>query len=122
MISGADALYGALLSAFLAAVLVFLLGGERQTGTIAAVAIGAFTGPMAWNSILITTHGRQFFVDAPVPLFPVSWQDTGSAVFTLAALLVVLGFGPLRSTPGRRVALLSVLAAFAALLTDVYLY
>jgi hypothetical protein len=24
----------------------------------------------------------QFFHDAPIPVFPISWQDTGSGVFT----------------------------------------
>lgn len=59
---------------------------------------------------------------APIPVFPVSWQDTGSAVFALAALALVLGFGPLRTGSGGRAALLSALGSFAALVVDIYLY
>lgn len=79
-------------------------------------------GPVAWNAILHATAANQFFVDAPVPLFPVSWQDTGSGVFALAALGLILGLGPLRTAPGRRVALLACLGALAALVVDIYLY
>jgi hypothetical protein len=40
---------------------------------------------------------RQFFLDAPIPVFPISWQDTGSGVFTVAVAALLLGFGPLRT-------------------------
>lgn len=53
---------------------------------------------------------------APVPVFPVSWQDTGSGVFTIALAAVVLGFGPGRAEPARRVGLLAILAGAGALL------
>lgn len=122
MISWSSVIYGAVLSALFAAVLVFLIGRERRVGVIAAAAAGAIAGPVAWNAILIAVDGSQFFVDAPVPWFPVSWQDTGSGVFTLAALLLIFGAGPLRAATGRRVLVLSVLAALAAFLTDIYLY
>jgi hypothetical protein len=65
---------------------------------------------------------QQFFTDAPIPVFPISWQDTGSGVFALAALTLILGLGALRAAPGRRVALLAGLGALGALLVDIYLY
>jgi hypothetical protein len=58
-------------------VLVALIGRQRSPGVLVAVAVGAFTGPVAWNAILRATAANQFFVDAPIPVFPVSWQDTG---------------------------------------------
>ncbi|MGH3885456.1 MAG: hypothetical protein ACRDSZ_02625 [Pseudonocardiaceae bacterium] len=121
MLSWGVIAYGAALSAVLAILLV-LVARERAPGVLLAVAVGTFAGPVAWNAILRATAANQFFVDAPIPVFPVSWQDTGSGVFALAALALVLGFGPLRTGSGRRVVLLSVLGALAALIVDTYLY
>jgi hypothetical protein len=114
--------YGAALSALLAVVLVALIGRQRSPGVLVAVAVGTFAGPVAWNAILRATAANQFFVDAPIAVFPVSWQDTGSGVFTLAALAVLLGLGPLRTEPGRRLTLVALLGALGALLVDIYLY
>jgi hypothetical protein len=114
--------YGAALSALAALVLVFLVARDRRLGTLVAVAIGAFAGPFAWNAILRAVNAPQFFVDAPLPVFPVSWQDTGSGVFAFAALALVLGAGPLRTAASRRLVLLAGLGAIAALVVDVFLY
>lgn len=114
--------YGAALSSLVALVLVFLAARERRPATLIAVAVGAFAGPFAWNAILRAVNAPQFFVDAPLPVFPVSWQDTGSGVFAFATLALVLGVGPLRSTPARRLVLLAGLGAIAALVVDVFLY
>ncbi len=113
--------YGAALSALLA--VVFTLAVRvRGPAVLLAVAVGTLAGPIAWNAILRATMADQFFVDAPIPVFPVSWQDTGSGVFTLAALALTLGLGPLRTGTGGRVARLAALGALAALLVDTYLY
>lgn len=114
--------YGAALSALVALVLVFLAARERRPATLIAVAVGAFAGPFAWNALLREVNAPQFFVDAPLPVFPVSWQDTGSGVFAFATLALVLGVGPLRSTPALRLVLLAGLGAIAALVVDVFLY
>jgi hypothetical protein len=121
MLSWGVIAYGAALSAVLA-VLLALAARARTPAVLVAVAVGAFAGPVAWNAILRATAANQFFVDAPIAAFPVSWQDTGSGVFALAALALVLSSGPLRTASGGRVALLSVLGAVAALIVDVYLY
>jgi hypothetical protein len=121
MLSWGVIIYGAVLSAVLA--VLFTLGArERAPATLVAVTVGTFAGPVAWNAILRATAANQFFVDAPIPVFPISWQDTGSGVFTLAALALVLGSGPLRTGSGGRLVLLSVLGALAALVVDIYLY
>ena len=83
---------------------------------------GSFAAPAAWNAVLRAAHGDQFFTDLPVRVFPISWQDIGSGVFTLAALTLVLGLGPLRAEPGRRLAFVAGLGGLAALLVDIYLY
>lgn len=122
MLSWGAIAYGAALSAVLAVLLVLAAARERRPGTLATVAAGTVLGPAAWNAILRATDASQFFTDAPIPFFPISWQDTGSGVFTLAALALLLSLGPLRATPGRRIALVAGLGALSALLVDIYLY
>jgi hypothetical protein len=122
MLSWSTVVYGAALSAVLAAVLVGLLVRPRRPLVIATAGIAAGAGPAAWNAILNAVHAPGFFTDAPIAVFPVSWQDTGSGVFALAVSALLLGFGPQGAEPGRRVALACVLAAVAALVVDVYLY
>ncbi len=102
--------------------LVALAARERRLAVLASIAAGTIAGPVAWNAILRATDARRFFTDAPIRVFPVSWQDTGSGVFAVAALVLILGVGALRSTPGRRVVTLGALGALGALLVDVYLY
>jgi hypothetical protein len=114
--------YGAALSAILAAALVALAVRPRRPVVIATAAITAAGGPVAWNAILNAVHAPGFFTDAPIPVFPISWQDTGSGVFTLALAALVLGLGPLAAAPGRQVALTALLAGVGALLVDIYLY
>lgn len=114
--------YGAALSAVAAAVAVRLGLRERRPAVVIAAAAAAAVGPVAWNAILHETGGRGFFHDAPVQVFPVSWQDTGSGVFATAAASLVLGFGALRASTGRRLATVALTCGVAALLVDIYLY
>lgn len=102
--------------------LVALLVPPRRPLVIVTAGVAAGLGPAAWNAILNTVHAPGFFTDAPIPAFPVSWQDTGSGVFALATAALLLGLGPLARELGRRVALAALLAALAALVVDVYLY
>ena len=113
---------GAVLSALAAAILVALVARERRRTLLAGAAAGALLGAAAWNAILHATHANQFFHDAPIPVFPISWQDTGSGVFTIATATLLLGFGPLRAESARRLALVATLAGLGALLVDIYLY
>lgn len=114
--------YGGALSAVLTGLVVALLARESRLTAALTTGAGALAGPVAWNAILRTTNANQFFVDAPIPVFPVSWQDTGSAVFALAAASLLLGFGPQRNQPARRTTTLALIAGVVALLIDVYLY
>ncbi|MYS88847.1 hypothetical protein SCNRRL3882_1499 [Streptomyces chartreusis NRRL 3882] len=114
--------YGAVLSAVFAAVLPAVVTRGRRIGVIVTGALAAAAGPVAWNAILRAAHGEQFFTDAPIAVFPVSWQDTGSGVFALAAAALAYGLGPLATEPARRTAGYALLAGLAALLADVYVY
>jgi hypothetical protein len=121
MIEWWQILYGAALSALLAALLIALPKTGRRPDVIVPGALAALLGPIAWNAILNAAHGNQFFTDLPFTVFPISWQDTGSGVFTLAAGTIL--YGLIRGAePARRTASYSLLAALAALLADVYLY
>jgi hypothetical protein len=114
---------GALLSAVAALAVVLVLRGERRMGVLATAAGAALIMPVAWNSILNWTGAIGLFSqDLPFALFPVSWQDTGSGVFTLAGAATALMLGAGRNDPPPRVAGTAVAVAAAALVIDVYLY
>jgi hypothetical protein len=114
--------YGAALSAVVAVVLVAVAVRPRRPVVIAGAGLAAAAGPAAWNAILNTVHAPEFFTDAPIVVFSISWQDTGSGVFTLALAALVVGLGPLGAAPGRQVAVTALLAGVGALLVDIYLY
>ena len=122
MLSWSTITYGASLSALAAAVSVALAARPRRVVVIVSAAASAFIGPMAWNAILRATHGTSFFHDAPLAVFPVSWQDTGSGVFAFATATVLLGLGAMAQSSGRRLVAVALLSALASLLVDVYLY
>ena len=88
---------------------------------IVVAGIAAALAPLLWDLILRHTGGR-FFTDAPGVVFPVSYEDTGSGVFATALAALHLGFGPLRATSGRLLALTASVCGLAALLVDIYLY
>src|SRR3954447_2593523 len=114
-------IWGVVASGFLAVLAVWLLLRDRRPAVLVASAAAAVLGPLLWDLILCHTGG-DFFVDAPGYVFPVSFEDTGSGVFATAIAALVLGFGPLRTDTGRRVALNVVVCGLAALLVDIYLY
>jgi hypothetical protein len=94
---------GAALSTLFAAAVLVLLRRERTPLVLVPALAAAFLGPLAWNAILhrATTDADGFFVDIPVKPFPVSWQDTGSGVFTLAAASLLLGLTLRQDAAGR---------------------
>ncbi len=106
--------------ALTAAAVAFLLRNRRAV-VIATAAVAAMLGPLFWDLILRHTGGN-FFVDAPGTVFPVSYENTGSGVFATAIGTLLLGFGPLRTANGRRLALTALVCGAAALLVDIYLY
>jgi hypothetical protein len=113
---------GAGLSVAVAAVAVLLVVRERRIAVVMTALFATAAAPIGWNAILRATHASNFFTDAPVAVFPASWQDFGSGVFTLAAAALLLGVGPLGKATGRRVVVLASACALAAFLVDIYLY
>lgn len=116
-------LLGALLSAVAASALTVLLRRDRRISVLVTAAGAALVMPVIWNSILNLTGAIGLFSrDLPFAPFPISWQDTGTGVFTLAGAAVALMVGPCRNDPPRRVAVTAAAVALAALVIDVYLY
>jgi hypothetical protein len=113
--------YGVALSGIIAVAAVRVLPRERRHAVLAVAACSAVLAPLLWDLILRHTGGR-FFTDAPGRVFPVSYEDTGSGVFTTALASLLLGFGPLRAADGRRLALTAAVCGLSALLVDIYLY
>lgn len=123
MISWGQIFYGAALSTAVAAAVLMLVMRERRLRVLVAALSAAFLGALAWNAILhrAVTEPNGFFVDIPFKLFPVSWQDTGSGVFTLALASVLLALVIPRA-PARRVVGPAALVAAVAFLVDIYFY
>ena len=122
MISWGRIFYGAALSAIIT-VVVLAVRREREPRVLATLVAASFLAPLAWNAILyrVATEEDGFFVDIPFKPFPVSWQDTGSGVFTLALASVALGI-VLRRERASRVIGLALVTAIVAFVVDIYLY
>lgn len=112
---------GVVVSAVLAAAVVWFALRERRPAVVVIAALAAGLGPLLWDLVLRHTGG-DFFTDAPGHVFPVSFEDTGSGVWATAIGAVLLGLGPLRDATGRRVALAALVCGLSALVVDVYLY
>jgi len=123
MIGWGEIFYGAALTTVVTALVVVLIKRERSPRVLIPTLAAAFLGPLAWNAMLHRAGNTSdgFFVDIPFKPFPVSWQDTGSGVFTLAVASVFLGF-VLRPQPAGRVLVLTSLTAALAFLVDIYFY
>ncbi len=121
VISWATMLYGAGLSVLAAVVAVVVVGRDRSIEVLGPVVVAAFAGPVGWNAVLHATHAREFFTDAPVAVFPASWQDAGSGVVALAAAVVVLSLVRPNAKSSRTL-LLGAICGVAAFLVDIYLY
>ena len=104
-----------------AAIVLLLLLRERRPVVLLTALASTFLAPVAWNAILHRTAPGAFFVDIPFAPFPVSWQDTGSGVFTLALASLLLGL-ILRREPAGDVLKLAAVVAAIAFLVDIYLY
>ena len=113
--------WGVVLSGALAALAVAFLLRDRRPAVVATAGISAALAPLLWDLVLRHTGG-DFFVDAPGYVFPVSYEDAGSGVFTTALAALALGFGPLARDPGRRLAITTATCGLVALLVDIYLY
>ena len=103
-----------------AAVVALIVLGERQPRTLLTVAAGTCAGTWIWNTMLNVRHAVEIDVDIPFRPFPISWQDTGTGVFSFAAATILLLVTVHRHEPGRRTLKIAGIAALAALLMDIY--
>jgi len=116
-------LYGAALSVVAAVLLVAFAGNDRRPRMLVTAGLAAFWMPVWWNLILRATGATGAFShDLPFGPFPVSWQDTGSGVFTLAGAAAALTLGVGAKEPASRVGWLALCAALGAFLVDIYTY
>jgi hypothetical protein len=116
-------LYGAALSVVAAALLVALPGKDRRPPVLVTVALAAFAMPIWWNLILRWTGATGAFSrDLPFRPFPVSWQDTGSGVFTLAGAAIALTLGVCAKESAEHVGRTALWTAVGAFLIDIYTY
>jgi hypothetical protein len=99
-----------------------IVNPTRRITVAAAAGFATAAAAVAWNAVQRAAHGDQFFTDAPLAILPASWQDTGSGIFALAMVSLVLGFVVLPSQPARRIAGYACLCGLAAFVVDVYLY
>jgi hypothetical protein len=120
LISWGTILYGAGLTVLLVGVTERFIAHAR-TATVLTAAVASGLSAVAWNAIL-HHNGGDFFVDAPIVVFPVSWQDTGTGVFALAGVSLALGLGPERGSSAGKSTRLALLAALVAFAVDIYLY
>ncbi|HEY6798055.1 MAG TPA: hypothetical protein VI248_25545 [Kineosporiaceae bacterium] len=115
--------YGAVLSAVLATLLVAYAAKDRRRSALVTAAATALVAPICWNTVLrLTGATAAFSHDLPFRPFPISWQDVGSGVFTLAAASVTFALGPGRTDPAARAVRPALWTALGALLVDIYLY
>jgi hypothetical protein len=122
MLSYAHILYGLALTVLGEAVLTLAVPRWRRVGVVLTTVVSAFLAVLAWQLVLRATHASQFFTDLPFRPFPISWQDTGSGVVTVALSTVALAYGAMRRQYAPQVANLALAAGAVALLVDIYLY
>jgi len=66
--------------------------------------------------------GSAFFTDAPLTVFPVRWQDTGSGVFAFTTAALAAGLDPCAPNPPAARSRTRCWPALAALAVDVHLH
>ena len=123
MIDWPQIFYGAALTTVITAAVFVFVRRERSATALVPALFAAFMGPLTWNAMLhrAATDADAFFVDIPFKPFPVSWQDTGSGVFTFATASLLLGLRMRRDNAGRVLGL-ALTVALVAFLVDVYCY
>ena len=93
---------------------------ERETRTLAVVAVAASAGTWLWNTMLNVRHATSVDGDIPFRPFPISWQDTGTAVFAFTTITAVLLATIHRNQPGHRTLKIAGTATTAVLILDIY--
>jgi hypothetical protein len=112
-------LYGSIIGPVVGTTLLWLLR-ERHKRTLAITAVGVFSGTWLWNLMLNIRHAGIIDGDIPFRLFPISWQDTGTGLFSFAVATALLLATTHRNEVGHRTLKIAGIASTAALLIDIY--
>lgn len=96
------------------------LAKERRRTTLIASALGVAVGTALWNVMLNVRHAVTIDGDIPLSVFPISWQDAGTAIFSFAFAALFLLTTAHADEPGRRTLRVAAIAATIAFLFDVY--
>lgn len=96
------------------------LAKERGRTTLFASGVGVAAGTALWNVMLNVRHARMIDGDIPFRAFPISWQDTGTGIFSFAFAALFLLATAHREVPGRHTLKVAGIAAAIAFLFDVY--
>jgi hypothetical protein len=95
---------------------------ERAPRTLAVTALAVFIGSFLWNFMLNVRHAGVIDGDIPFALFPISWQDVGTGVFSFAAAALILMATMHRNEPGRHTLKVAGVASLTALVIDIYFW
>lgn len=112
-------LYGSLVGPSLGVILLLLLG-ERSGRTLGVAAVAASAGTWLWNSMLNLRHAHVIDGDVPFRPFPISWQDTGTAIFAFAVITAALLATVHKNQPGSRTLKIAGVITSAVLIVDIY--
>ncbi len=88
--------------------------------SLLATATGVCAGTWLWNFMLNIRHAGVIDGDIAFKPFPISWQDTGTGIFSFAFATALLLATTHRHQPGHRTLKFAATAAAAALVMDVY--
>ena len=112
-------LYGSIVGPLLGVALLWLTK-ERRPLTLAVVALAACAGTWVWNTMLNIRHAGVVDGDIAFKPFPISWQDTGTAVFAFTAITLVVLATIHRNEPGHRTLKIAGIATIGVLIMDIY--
>lgn len=101
---------------------VLWVAGERERPTLTATAAGVCLGTLVWNVMLNVRRAVEIDVDVPFVLFPISWQDAGTGVFSFAFATAALLVTVHRDQPGHRTLKVAGIATAAAFIVDLYVW
>ncbi len=93
---------------------------ERSKSVLITAATGVGIGTAVWNTMLNVRQALTVDGDIPFRLFPISWQDVGTGIFSVAVTSVLLLATVYRREPGSKTLKVVGIAAGLAFLFDVY--
>jgi hypothetical protein len=111
--------FGSIIGPLVSTAVLWILR-ERNPKALIVTALGVCAGTLLWNIMLNIRHADVIDGDIAFKPFPISWQDTGTGVFSFAFAAAVLLATAHRNEPGHRTLKIAGVAAFAAIMMDVY--